>query len=73
MPYVVLDGHCGHHHARAMAQQNNLPLIATLRGDAALSFPSAGPSAGRGPQRTYGNRVDDDDLPAPYLKKTTIR
>jgi len=40
---VVLDGHFGHHHALQMARQSNLHLIAKLRCDAALSFPSTGP------------------------------
>src|SRR5205823_8340474 len=34
--------------------------------------PSTGPDAGRGPHRTYGNKVDDDDRPRPYLKETTV-
>ena len=72
LTYVVLDGHFGNHNALAMAQQNNLHLISKLRCDAALSFPYAGPYAGRGPHRKYGDRVDDDDLPAQYLKKTTV-
>jgi putative transposase len=48
---LVLDGHFGHHNALSLAPQSNLPRIATRRGDAALSFPSTGPSAGRGPRR----------------------
>ena len=71
LTYLVLDGHCGTHNALTMAPQNTRHLIATLRCDAALYFPCAGPYAGRGPHRQYGDRVDDDDLPAQYLKKTT--
>src|SRR5262249_52093600 len=44
----------------------------TLRYDAALYFPSTGPYAGRGPRRKYGHQVDDDHLPMPYLKETTV-
>ena len=40
---VLLDGHCGHHHARPMARQHTLPRMSTRRCDAALSFPSIGP------------------------------
>ena len=40
---LVLDGHFGNHHALHRARQCGLPLIATLRCDAALSFPSTGP------------------------------
>jgi putative transposase len=72
LTYVVLDGHFGNHHALAMAQQNNLHLISKLRCDAALYFPYTGPYAGRGPHRTYGDRVDYDALPVQYLQKTTV-
>ena len=68
---VVLDGHFGNHHALHMARQCDLHLIAKLRYDAALSFPSTGPSAGRGPRRTYGHKVDDDNLPTEYLPRTS--
>jgi hypothetical protein len=69
---VVLDGHFGHHNALAMAPQHNLSLSATLRCDAARYFPSTGPSAGRGPHRKDGRKVDYDNIPAPYLKETTV-
>ena len=71
LPSLVLDGHFGNHNALQRARQSHLHLIAKLRYDAALSFPSAGPSAGRGPHRQDGDKVDDDDLPVPYLKATT--
>jgi putative transposase len=69
---LVLDGHFGNHNALQMARQSDLHLIAKLRCDAALSFPSTGPYAGRGPRRKYGRKVDDDHLPEPYLKETTV-
>jgi hypothetical protein len=69
---VVLDGHFGHHNALAMARQNNLHLMSKLRCDAALYFPSARPYAGRGPPRQYGDKVKYDNIPAPYLKATTV-
>src|SRR2546428_9310723 len=72
LTYLAHDVHFGNHNALAMAQQNNLHLISKLRCDAALYFPYAGPYAGRGPHRKYGDRVDYDDLPAQYLKKTTV-
>jgi DDE superfamily endonuclease len=72
LTYVVLDGHFGNHHALAMAQQHNLHLISKLRCDAALYFPYAGPYAGRGPRRKYGDKVDYDNIPAQYLKATTV-
>src|SRR5439155_10265522 len=60
------------HNALQMARQANLHLISKLRYDAALYFPSTGPYAGRGPHRKYGDKVDYDDLPVPYLKDTTV-
>lgn len=69
---LVLDGHFGHHNALHRVRQCHLHLIAKLRGDAALYFPSTGPSAGRGPRRTYGRKVDDNNLPETYLNHTTV-
>lgn len=48
---LVLEGPCGHHNALHRARQNHWHLIAKLRCDAALYFPSTGSSAGRGPRR----------------------
>ena len=70
--YLVLDGHFGNHHALQMTRQCALHLISKLRCDAALYFPYTGPYAGRGPHRKYGRKVDDDNLPAQYLKETTV-
>jgi hypothetical protein len=67
-----LDGHFGNHNALQMARQHNLHLISKLRCDAALYFPYTGPYAGRGPHRKYGDKVDYDDIPLPYLKETTV-
>jgi putative transposase len=69
---VVLDGHFGHHNALHMARQSRLHLSSKLRCDAALYCPYAGPSAGRGPRRTYGRQVDDGNMPAKYLQETTV-
>jgi len=72
LTYMVLDGHFGHHNALQMARQHHLHLISKLRCDAALYFPYTGPYAGRGPHRKYGDKVDYDDIPLPYLKATTV-
>ncbi len=64
---LVLDGHFGNHNALQMARQSHLHLIAKLRCAAALYCPSTGPSAGRGPRRTYGRKVDDDHIPASFI------
>src|SRR5207245_2756023 len=72
LTYLVLDGHFGNHNALHMAQQSHLHLISKLRYDAALYFPYTGPYAGRGPHRKYGDKVDYDNIPAQYLKETTV-
>jgi putative transposase len=69
---VVLDGHFGHHNALQMARPSTLPLISTLRCDAALSFPYTGPYAGRGPRRTYGGKVAYTPMPEKSLIATTV-
>jgi putative transposase len=72
LTYFVLDGHFGNHNAVQMARQSHLHLISKLRRDAALYFPYVGPSAGRGPRRKYGRKVDYANVPAQYLKETTV-
>jgi DDE superfamily endonuclease len=72
LTYLVLDGHFGNHNALHMAQQSHLHLISKLRYDAALYFPYTGPYAGRGPHRKYGDKVDYNNIPAQYLKETTV-
>jgi DDE superfamily endonuclease len=72
LTYLVLDGHFGNHNALQMAQEHHLHLISKLRCDAALYFPYAGSYAGRGPRRKYGDKVDYDHLPIPYLKETAV-
>jgi hypothetical protein len=69
---LVLDGHFGHHNALHLARQSHLHLISKFRCDAALSFPYAGLYAGWGPRRKYGSQVDDGNMPAKYLKETTV-
>ncbi|NTW03827.1 MAG: transposase [Oscillochloris sp.] len=70
--YLVLDGHFGNHNAVLMARRLGLHLIAKLRSDSALSYPDAGPYAGRGPHRIYGERIDPTAIPERFLKQTTL-
>ena len=70
--YLVLDGHFGNHNALHMARQCGLHLISKLRCDAALYLPYTGHYAGRGPRRKYGHKIDYDNLPAQYLKASTV-
>jgi putative transposase len=72
LTYLVLDGHFGNHNALQMARLSGLHLISKLRRDAALYFPYAGPYAGCGPRRKYGDKIDYDNLPLPYLKETAV-
>jgi putative transposase len=72
LTYLVLDGHFGNHNALQMARQSHLQLISKLRYDAALYFPYTGPYAGRGPHRKYGRKVEYPNIPAQYLKETTV-
>jgi putative transposase len=67
-----LDGHFGNHNALHMAQQCRVQLISKFRSDAAVYVPYEGSYAGRGPHRTYGSKRDDRNIPAMYLKATTV-
>lgn len=69
---LVLDGPWGHHHARQMARQSNLPRIAKLRCAAALYSPDTGPDAGRGPRRKYGPTVEDEPIPGQSLHEPPV-
>ena len=72
LTYLVLDGHFGNHHAVLMARRLGLQLISKLRSDSALYYPYAGPYAGRGPCRIYGERIDPTTIPESFLKQTTV-
>jgi putative transposase len=63
LTYLVLDGHFGTNAAVQMTRQRDLHLLAKLRADSALSLRYAGPYAGRGPRRTYGDKLDYGALP----------
>src|SRR5205085_11524093 len=70
--YLSLDGHFGNSPAMQMVRECGLHLISKLRSDVALYRPYTGPYAGRGPHRTYGDKVDPTAIPAPYLRQTTV-
>jgi putative transposase len=72
LTYLLLDGHFGNHNALHMAQQCRVQLISKLRSDAALYVPYEGSYAGRGPRRKYGSKLDYRNIPAMYLKATTV-
>jgi putative transposase len=72
LTYLVLDGHFGTNAALQMVRQCHLHLISKLRADAALYLRYAGPYAGRGPRRKYGDKLTYRALPARYLRQTTV-
>ena len=53
-------------------RQCNLQLISKLRSDSALYLPYAGPYAGRGPRRIYGDKIDPRSIPECYLRQTHV-
>ena len=72
LTYLVLDGHFGTNAALVMARQCHLQLISKLRCDAALYLPYAGPYAGRGPRRIYGDKINPRAIPERYLRHTSV-
>ncbi len=72
LTYLVLDGHFGNNAALQMAQQCKLHLISKLRSDSALYLPYDGPYAGRGPRRSYGDKIEKRAISERYLRQTTV-
>ncbi len=72
LTYLVLDGHFGNNNALQMTRQCGLHLISKLRHDAALYMPYAGPQKKQGQRRKYGDKIDYTNLPAAYLKQTSV-
>jgi putative transposase len=71
LTYLVLDGHFGHNQALLMTKKNGLHIISKLHHNAALQEKFEGVYSGKGKPRIYGGRLDYENLPAKYLKKTT--
>ena len=69
--YLVLDGHFGNNNALQLVRRCQRHLISKLRADSALYLPYIGPYAGRGPRRSYGDKVDPQALPEYALRQTT--
>ena len=70
--YFVYDGAFGNNDALQMVKQTGLHLIAKLRHDSALYFPSDGPYSGRGKRRKYGKKLDYQHLPAEYVQSSSL-
>ena len=71
LTYLVLDGHFGHNQALLMAKKNGLHIISKLHHNAALQEKFEGVYSGKGKPPIYGGRLDYQNLPEKYLKKTT--
>lgn len=69
--YFVYDGAFGNNAAVQMTRQVGLHLISKLRNDSALHFKYSGDYSGKGRRRTYGNRVEYDNLPEKKLRSDT--
>jgi len=72
--YVVFDGAFGTNYALQMVRRSgsNLYLISKLQYNSALYFPYQGPYKGRGPRKKYGDKIDYKNIPAHYLKETSL-
>ncbi len=70
--YFVFDGAFGHNQALQMVRRTGLELISKLRHNSALYLPYDGPYSGRGRRRKYGTKLDYRQLPAAFLKATSI-
>lgn len=73
LSHLVLDGHFGNHPSLQMARACGLHLTSKLRHDAALYFPYEGPYSGRGPRRKYGSKLDCQNIPFRYLKRSDVQ
>ncbi len=69
--YLVMDGHFGNNNALQMTRQCGLHLLSKLRHDSALYFRYAGPYAGSGPYKKYGDKINYAAIPTQYLQATT--
>ena len=67
---MALDGHFGHNQAVLMARANKLHLISKLRKDAALFEKYEGTYSGKGRRKKYGRKLNYDNLPQKYWKKS---
>lgn len=71
LTYLVLDGHFGHPQALLMARKNGLHLVSKLHHNAALLEKFEGVYCGKGKPPIYGARLNYQNLPQKYLKKTS--
>ena len=70
--HLVLDGHFGNNNSLQMTKQCGLDLISKLRHDAALYFSYDREHNKQGAPRRYGDKIDYHNVPAQYLKESTL-
>lgn len=70
--YFVYDGAFGNNAAVQMTRQVDLHLISKLRHDAALYYKWTGVYSGKGRPRTYGDKINYQQLSQSQLKSTEI-
>src|SRR5687768_4630401 len=71
LDYFVFDGAFGNNDAVQMVRQLGLHLISKLRHDLALYLPYQGRYSGRGPRKTYGDKLNYQNIPGMYLKTSS--
>lgn len=71
LDYFVFDGAFGNNDAVQMVRQLGLHLISKLRHDLALYLPYQGRYSGRGPRKTYGDKLNYQNIPGTYLKTSS--
>jgi hypothetical protein len=68
--YLALDGYFSRRQTVLMARENDLHLISKLRKDAGLYEKYQGTYSGRGARKKYGEKLNYENLPKKYLKKS---
>ena len=67
--YFLFDGAFGNNDAVQMVLQSGLHLISKLKKNSALHFEYKGDNK----KRTYGDKIDYNNLPKEHLKETTVK
>ena len=66
------DGKYGNNTALKLCKKYNYFLISKLQNNSALFFEYTGEYSGKGKAKTYGDKLDYDNIPAEYLVKEEI-
>ena len=70
--YFVYDGASGNNKGVRAVLRCGMEIVGKLKYNSALYFPYKGEYSGRGPRRKYGDKIDYDNIPSEYLKKSEI-